>query len=25
MRGEFTVAGEPVFTAESVWKLLGKD
>jgi uncharacterized protein (TIGR00369 family) len=25
MRGDFTVAGETVFTAESVWKLLGKD
>jgi uncharacterized protein (TIGR00369 family) len=25
MRGDFTVAGEVIFTAESVWKLLGKD
>jgi uncharacterized protein (TIGR00369 family) len=25
MRGDFTVAGETVFTAESVWKLLGQD
>ncbi len=25
MRGDFTVAGEPVFTAASVWKLLGQD
>jgi uncharacterized protein (TIGR00369 family) len=24
MRGDFTVGGETVFTAESVWKLLGK-
>lgn len=25
MRGDFTVEGEIVFTASSVWKLLGKD
>lgn len=25
MRGDFTVAGEVVFTATSVWKLLGRD
>ena len=25
MRGDFTVRGETAFTAESVWKLLGKD
>lgn len=25
MRGDFTVAGEVVFTASSVWKLLGQD
>jgi uncharacterized protein (TIGR00369 family) len=24
MRGDFTVGGEAIFTAESVWKLLGK-
>lgn len=25
MRGDFTVGGETVFTASSVWKLLGRD
>jgi uncharacterized protein (TIGR00369 family) len=25
MRGDFTVAGEAIFTAGSVWKLLGRD
>jgi uncharacterized protein (TIGR00369 family) len=25
MRGDFTVGGDAIFTAESVWKLLGKD
>jgi len=25
LRGDFTVKGETVFTASSVWKLLGKD
>lgn len=25
LRGDFTVAGEAVFTATSVWKLLGRD
>jgi uncharacterized protein (TIGR00369 family) len=25
MRGDFTVAGETIFTAMSIWKLLGQD
>jgi len=25
MRGDFTVAGETIFTAMSIWKLLGED
>jgi len=25
LRGDFTVAGETIFTASSVWKLLGRD
>ena len=25
IRGDFTVAGETIFTASSVWKLLGRD
>jgi hypothetical protein len=25
LRGDFTVGGAPIFTASSVWKILGQD